>query len=271
MVTLAGGQLLPVPPIKVPEGERKICLPFRNFHFLIRNWWGRHSTSIQLLSRWCPYAVCICMDGVHRLRSFKKCARKARWFWVGGMESLISINFKSETGDWNFQHFGAQQKDWGHFSKKNSLLFDIIKMKWTSLLLYLPIKNRPGCGNLWSCAKVVPQLLPVLILQTENAIYWDVTKVQVFCSSLCIEWVLAKHHMLIIAWDTPIRKDAVLPTPTEKRKDRIKKNKINLELDIEHTSSDLKATPFQQSSSKYCLSTTMHYVIHRTHFPWSFW
>ncbi len=63
-----------------------------------------------------------------------------------------------------------------------------------------------------STTKVVPQLLPVLILPTGNAIYRDATKVHVFCSSLHIKQVLAGLYATTVR-NTCIVGKAGMPTP----------------------------------------------------------
>ncbi len=51
-------------------------------------------------------------------------------------------------------------------------------------------------------------------------------QMHVFCRSLHVKRALADRCMLIIAWDTPIWREAVSPTPSEKRKGRIQQNDI---------------------------------------------
>ncbi len=53
--------------------------------------------------------------------------------------------------------------------------------------------------------------------QTGNTIYPDATKVHVFYSSLHVEQALADYCMLIIAWDTPIWREAALSSYEEWR------------------------------------------------------
>ncbi len=87
----------------------------------------------------------------------------------------------------------------------------------------IPFKTS---ANFIEITKVVPQLLPILISQTGNGIYQDAIKACVFYNSLRVKQALANRYMLITGWGTPIWREEVLPTTTEKRKDRILQNDI---------------------------------------------
>ncbi len=100
-------------------------------------------------------------------------------------------------------------------------------------------------------------------LRTGKAIYGDATKAHVFCCSLLVKWVWTNYCMLITAWDTPVWREAVLPTPPKKGKTEFNKMTFN---QAEHSSSNLEATPFQWPFSKYHPSLVRHSVTCWTHF-----